>query len=113
MKKKEILQVFIDVLNEAHDLDPKAIESLMNTRTNCNDDLADHDSILCGTAMIVGCNIEMPTISTLGLLNGVCKRLTGKTVSNVFYDDMTIDRFQEYDPDFYLNTIHDDSEDGE
>lgn len=94
MKKKEILQVFIDVLNEAHDLDPKAIEALMNTYTMCNEALENHESIVCSRVALGGCSREEPTLSTLGLINGICARLTGKTVVKILNEDLTYEGFE-------------------
>lgn len=102
MKKKEILQAFIDVLNEAHDLDPKAIESLCNTSVLCKDDLGDHPDFVCGS------NSGFSTIGTLGLLNGICQRLTGKKVVKIINEDCTFNGFDVYEEDEFFVTHDDD-----
>lgn len=61
------LQQIIDFLNEAVALDREAITALYKHRVACNEDLADHPSIIIWSAEETG---SSPMVSMLGLLNG-------------------------------------------
>lgn len=78
---EKLIDVFVDVLNEAYNDDPGAIHALLCNRVPCNDYLASHPTIQVEfnkTAKNEGYIVGM-----LGILNGVCERITGERVSAV------------------------------
>lgn len=81
-----IIEKFVDVLNSAYDADPAAIHALLCNRVPCNQELADHPSI------VVVENKATPdpgyTVGLLGILNGICGALTGRTVSVTLENDV-------------------------
>ena len=62
---RDIAERIVDTLNEAHKADPKAIEILVRVRSWCNQPLAEHPSIQCGTTVD-----GLYTLGLVGLLNG-------------------------------------------
>ena len=64
----ELADRCIDLLNEILDLDPLAIEALINRRVPVNADLADHPTIQVGPMKKDG----PPLMGLLGVLNGLC-----------------------------------------
>lgn len=74
MTADETYQAILDVLTEAHKADENAVRDLMAYRSICNDKLARHPDIP------VAPGPGFVTVSALGLINGIAKRLTGKTV---------------------------------
>ena len=69
----------ISTLNEALEADPSAIRALLAVRVNCNSKLADHPTIVVGN--------EPPTVSVLGLLNGIVEAATGDRIAAVVDDE--------------------------
>ena len=59
----------IDLLNEALLLDRVAVENLINFRTPCNNDMAEHESIQVKQDRNIP---ELITVGFIGLLNGIC-----------------------------------------
>lgn len=74
------LNAAIDVLNEALYLDAKAINSLFNTKVDCNKSLADHETIIVG-----GCDCSSTAyhISILGILNGILGKIGNSKIASV------------------------------
>lgn len=60
----------VALLNQAFRLDPEAIAGLVKISINCNQKLADHDTIIC---QVVGPDEDLYSLSVLGLLNGLAK----------------------------------------
>lgn len=77
----EIFEGILGVLNEAVRDDAEAVAALLERRVPCNDLLADHPDIAVqgGTPCLLG---------ALGLVNGICTRLTGRVICAT-YDDVT------------------------
>ena len=61
----------IGVLNEAVQADPVAMTALVNARVPCNDVLAHHPTIQCGSASETGCTRAPVVVGLLGMLNGL------------------------------------------
>tara|TARA_X000001036_G_scaffold41891_1_gene33601 strand:- start:658 stop:975 length:318 start_codon:yes stop_codon:yes gene_type:complete len=72
----------IAVLNDALDLDPKAITQLVNLRVDCNTQLAKHPTIQ--SSIYHG----VTKVGTLGLINGII----GNSPSGVIGAEGTIER---------------------
>ena len=56
----------VDLLNEMIEVDPGAVNELVNARVRCNDRLADHPSVQ------VGASGEAYEVGLIGVLNGLC-----------------------------------------
>lgn len=62
----------VNVLNEAHKLDPVAIEKIVDSPAFCNKELTEHSTIQCGSMKQIYPNEkEVFTIGLTGLLNGI------------------------------------------
>lgn len=90
--RKEIVDTFLRVLNEANLLDPNAIKALVNNRVPCNEKLAEHKTIQ------VNCEIGMAQVGLLGIINGICDALVGCRIAVVTVDPDTIVEFIEFTP---------------
>ena len=66
MVDRELAQRVVDYLNDLRERDPAAIHALVETRTPCNEALADHPT--CQVA-IEG---SQASVGLLGVLNGLC-----------------------------------------
>lgn len=64
------LQKAVEVLNEAFQADPGAIERLLAARVSCNELLADHPTIQVRAYDEEGNKIP-PTLGLLGIINGL------------------------------------------
>lgn len=74
-----ILSAVLDVLNQALDKDPEAIRQLLNLRVPCANAMADHPSLVVDTCdSLTG---ETRTLDVLGVVNGICRHLTGGRVA--------------------------------
>ena len=62
----EAIDFAIKVLNEALELDSRAINKIMQFKFECSEELAGHSTIQCGKTFQ-----ETFTISGLGLINGL------------------------------------------
>lgn len=80
-----MIEKAIEILNEAFAADPRAIRELIGTRVKCNQDLADHPAVVCGT--VESSIPEEFDIGPLGLMNGVLKMITGEVVAASYSDD--------------------------
>lgn len=87
------LQPILDLLNEASVADIRAMEQLLNCRVPCNKTLANHPTIQVG-----GDDNDSPVVGSIGLINGITERLTGKRVAAVYDDQWNLLRFEEYKP---------------
>lgn len=87
--RKEIVNTFLRVLNEANLLDPNAVKALVNNRVPCNQKLARHKTIQ------VNGEIGMAQVGLLGVINGICDALVGCRVAAVVNPD-TIVKFIEF-----------------
>lgn len=93
------VQMFIDILNEALALDKNAISELIENRVSCNEGLAEHPTIQV-SEFESGDGFKTwteNTIGMLGIINGICEKITGKRVAYDF-DDNTgeIKKFIQY-----------------
>jgi hypothetical protein len=76
---KETLAIFLDLLNEAVEADPQAMELLIGHRVECNNMLADHPTIQCmENTMPDG---KKTYVGMLGVINGICEKITGQRVA--------------------------------
>jgi len=79
---------FIELLDEALICDAAATETLLGTRVPANERLLAHPTIQVN---------EHNEVSCLGLINGICERLTGEKVCAVVdMSNMRIERFGVY-----------------
>lgn len=83
--EEKLIDVFVQVLNEAYDSDPGAIHALLCNRVPCNDLLASHPAIQVELNKVA--RNEGYIVGMLGILNGVCERITGERVAAVFEGD--------------------------
>ena len=65
---REVIEKAIDVLNEALEADPRAVDRIMHTKFQVNDELAKHWSIQCGRFEADG---NLTYVRPLGLINGL------------------------------------------
>ena len=80
-----ILNNTIEILEEALDADPGALHALMCNRVPCNDKLGDHPHItVAPTRVVHHKDPESIHVGTLGLINGILGRLTGKKIHMTF-----------------------------
>jgi hypothetical protein len=63
MNKKQLAIDIVKLMNDTLRLDSRAIQTLCNFRTKCNDKLANHPTIQVTAQNMVG---------LLGILNGIC-----------------------------------------
>lgn len=70
--RRAILTTFLSTLNEGLQADPVAVSTLVDTRVACNDALTEHPDITVVPGPDGDCSVGL-----MGVLNGVCKRLTG------------------------------------
>ena len=68
---KLVAESIAEVLNEAYDVDPKAIKALMGIRVSVNKAMEDHP------LFVVRGPDKAPVMGTLGLINGIMLKLTG------------------------------------
>ncbi len=88
----EILQVFIDVLEELRSQDPDAINQLFAPLAACNEKIANNSLVPLVYHQEVKC------ISALSVINAICKKLTGKWVgANVKIQKFEIESFNKYE----------------
>ena len=88
--RKEVVNTFLRVLNEANLLDPNAIKALVNNRVPCNEKLAEHKTIQ------VNGEIGMAQVGLLGVINGICDALVGCRIAIFQADPDTIVKFIEF-----------------
>lgn len=93
MTNEEIVFGFVALLNEALVCDSEATQRLLRHRELCNRQLADHPTVQ------VRDETETTTfsVSALGLINGVCQKLTGQRICAVVDNDVII-RFDVWIP---------------
>lgn len=91
MEADQVFKTFLDTLNEAVKADPVAMAALCESRVPCNDVLADHPTIQV-------CGFDPSVVGVIGIVNGICERLTGKRVAADFDTDNNLVRFEEYIP---------------
>jgi len=79
MEKQEVLDSILAILNEACKADGLAMGKLVEERVSCTDMLAEHPMIQ------VNCNEHDGSyqVGIMGLINGICERLTGSIVAAV------------------------------
>jgi hypothetical protein len=88
MEADQVYKTFLDTLNEAIKADRDAVDMLCEHRVECNDELADHPTIqVCGNPTVVG---------MIGIINGICERLTGKRVAADYDESGNLLGFVEY-----------------
>lgn len=88
MTNQEILMGFIELLDEALICDPAATETLLGTKVPANERLLAHPTIQVN---------EHNQVSALGLINGICEKLTGERVCAVVdISNHRIERFGVY-----------------
>jgi hypothetical protein len=89
MEATDVYKTFLDILNDAVKADPVAMTDLCESRVPCNDELADHPTIqVCGFDPIV--------VGMIGVINGICEKLTGKRVAADFDEEGNLLAFVEY-----------------
>lgn len=88
MKEKDILDNLLAVLNEAVAIDREAITELVEQRVLCSEEFAAHPDI------VVQATRSAELLGMLGIVNGICKRLTGVVLQAVYDDDGKITHFQ-------------------
>lgn len=79
MNKQEILESILNTLNEACQADKNAINQLCETRVPCNETLAEHP-----TVVVKEDNDGQTTIGLIGIINGICEKLTGLKVAGEY-----------------------------
>ena len=67
VKEKVTLDKVVDLLNQALELDPEAINELFSTRVVCKDGLADHPTIQVFTDKERG----FSRVGLIGIINGI------------------------------------------
>lgn len=102
--KLEMLQVMLDVLNEAVAADAAAVSELVDHRVACNEQLAKHPAIQVG-ASGEGDTINFE-VGMLGVINGICERATGRKIAALINDDtMKVESFFDF-TGYELAKIH-------
>ena len=99
---EEPLATILRVLNEAVTADRQAVKDLLSHKVVCNQSMADHPDILVGTRTTEYGDENV--LGTLGLLNGIIERVTGRRVAAVLTDPgpdgmRELQRFSVYTPD--------------
>lgn len=89
MDAEQVYKTFLDTLNEAVKADPQAMLSLCENRVPCNDVLADHPTIQV-------CGFDPTVVGMIGIVNGICEKLTGKRVAADFDAEGNLLAFVEY-----------------
>lgn len=87
---QESAQQAVDVLNQALEADPKAIQQLFDFRVPVSDAVADHESIMVRTKQ------GKHSLGFLGLLNGILglnEKGTGPVIAEID-DNGMIERFR-------------------
>lgn len=84
MEKKEIFNIFVDVLNSAFNADPAAIHALICNRVPCNEKLAEHPTVLVHVNDLT--EPESYAVGLIGIINGICTEITGSKVAVRFSD---------------------------
>jgi hypothetical protein len=84
-KPTPTIDTAIRVLNDAFRADPVAIATLLSVRIPCNELLAEHSTIQVQSQWIMG-NAFYPTVSALGLINGIVEEMTGQRVAAKYSD---------------------------
>lgn len=95
MTTEEIVMGFVALLDEALLCDPVAMQALLRTRVPCTEKLVEHPTV----QVMLDPDTFQNSISVLGLINGICDKLTGEKVCAVV-DNATgeIQRFGIYMP---------------
>jgi hypothetical protein len=96
MTSEQILMGFVALLDEALLCDRVAIQNLLSRRVLCNKQLEAHPTIQVSETRPVSRFSSYS--STLGLINGICERLTGQRVCAVVDESGLIERFGVYMP---------------
>lgn len=79
-----MIQQFVDTLNEAYAADPAAIHALLCNRVPCNQELADHPTIVVEENTVA--EGSSYTVGMLGVINGLAQVLTGQSVASRWAD---------------------------
>lgn len=91
MDADQVYKTFLDTLNEAVQADPKAMLNLCESRVLCNDELADHPTI-----QVSGLPGQPARVGIIGVINGICEKLTGKRVAADYDAEGNLIAFVEY-----------------
>lgn len=83
---------FLIVLNEAVTLDRNAVDMLCEHRVECNDALADHPTI-----QVAGLPGQIAHVGMIGIINGICERITGRRVAADYDTDGNLLKFVPYE----------------
>mgnify|MGYP003455689220 CR=1 FL=1 len=83
--------IVLGLLNEAHGMDPTAIESIMDNRVNVSWAVANHPHI------VVGGTEQNPHLGSLGLINGILSAL-GIPLVAIEYDQDHLDEILRFVP---------------
>jgi hypothetical protein len=99
MSTTDTIQPYIEYMESILRADPAAMHSLVNNRIPCNSQLADHPTSPVET--IPTKDGDTYAVSTFGIVNGLCRKLTGKSIAVQLSDppvndQRTIVGFSEY-----------------
>lgn len=87
-EKRRVATTIVDVLNEALQADPQLVRQLCEYRLPCRPALMAHPTIVAlETAE------KVAVVGMLGILNGICLRLTGKYIAAVTEENGEISKF--------------------
>jgi hypothetical protein len=80
----------VDKLNEIFTTDPDAMRALLNNRVECNQTMANHNSV-----QVMGTE-DKPTVGILGILNGLIEPLVGGRIAVKLGEGMKVTEFIKY-----------------
>lgn len=81
----DFFEIVLRVLNEAHEADPAAMESLVNVRVPCSAIMADHPTIRVGA--MTTARGETFEVGLIGIINGITEAATGRRFAGELSDD--------------------------
>lgn len=91
MTEQNDLDGVVDMLNEAIELDPRAMCDVFNVRINCTDSgLGDSQWITTAPGGL----FNSDTVGVMGFINGTLSRLNYDKIKAVYRDDGTLVRFE-------------------
>jgi len=79
MNKQEIFESILNILNEVYQADGKAMSQLCESRVPCNETLAEHP-----TVVVQDDDDGQITVGLIGIINGICEKLTGLKVAGEY-----------------------------
>lgn len=120
MFAKNITEKIVESLNQAADIDYKAIAQLISCKVNCSKELMLKHPTLAVHPELDSQGNQIYTVSVLALINCVINTAIGEKIAAVYCDDETIDgyfshfdTYTEPEADGVINQLSEDEPDEE